>query len=497
MRHKAIPIASRGAQRRTPVAATSRSTPSTTPRIVDWILTLPMLVLLPVLLVPLLVIAASGPTLSVAGTLQPAGAVVVTGTGFDKREYVELSWDGQPVGWLPVTKTDRSGALTVSSVLPAQVAPGAHLVEARMKRSGKNSAARPEVIARVTVTIAGITPLAPAPTTAPPPITTPTPAPTVVVTPTPAPTATGHAPTPTPTPTPDSVPVLGPSPSPSHAAPAPAAGDGRVTCAGYPQPRVFLESQDHWSPIPDLGTLGHVHVGTCFPLGQTVSGIVEFDVRVLLFENKGTLTRVKMQDDGSNEHVLLKPNITPPDGGERIYWFNVKVDTRNMPDGVRQFRWYADVEHTNGNTQTARSSWPLDVENGKADAGVSGAALDVRFLNWYRVAKPIRDWGYIGPTVGGMPMSAVSGSFAIDVNCSLNGDSGSPGVSRTIVHIDPNFHHGSDGKIIYDDRPLGGTLTVNTAGLAPGPHKLSIRCLQVDGDERHEGIGVIPFTVAP
>ncbi|MGQ0607074.1 MAG: hypothetical protein ACT4OQ_01230, partial [Chloroflexota bacterium] len=74
---------------------------------------------------------------------------------------------------------------------------------------------------------------------------------------------------------------------------------------------------------------------------------------------------------------------------------------------------------------------------------------------------------------------------------------GSPGVSRTIVHNDPNIHQGSDGTIIYDGRPLGGTLTVSTAGLAPGPHKLSIRGLQVDGDERHEGIGVIPFTVAP
>ena len=274
-------------------------------------------------------------------------------------------------------------------------------------------------------------------------------------------------------------------------------GDPRLTCAGYPEPRVFLESQAHWSPIPNLGTLGHVHVGTCFPLAQTVSGIVQFDIRVVLFENKGTLTRVKMQDDASNEHVLLTPNITPPDGGERIFWFKVSVDTRNMADGVRQFRWYADVLHTNGNTQTARSSWPLDVENGKADAGVTGSALEVRFLNWYRVASPARNWGYIGPTVTGMPLSPVSGSFDIDVNCSLNGDADSPDITGSIVHIDPNFHQGSDGRIIYNGQPLSGRLTVNTAGLAPGLHKLSIRCQQLDGEERHEGIGVLPFTVAP
>ena len=493
MRHKAIPIASRGAQRRQPTAPSSRSTPPTTSRVKDWALTLPMLALLPVLLIPLLVIAAGGPTLSVGAGLQPAGPIVVSGLGFEKREYVELSWDGQPVSWLPTTKTDRSGAFVVSSVLPADLAPGAHLIEARMKKNGRDSVARPEVIAGVAVTIAAGAPVAPAPIAPPPPTPTPTPTPTAApatAAPTPTPTATAKAPiisNPTPTPT----------PTPSAAAPVPAPGDARLTCAGYPEPRVFLESQDHWSPIPDLGTLGHVHVGTCFPLGQTVSGVVEFDVRVVLFENKGTLARVKMQDDASTDHVVIKPNITPPDGGERIYWFNVKVDTRNMADGVRQFRWYADVEHTNGNTQTARSSWPLDVENGKADAGVSGSALELRFLNWYRVEKPTRNWGYIGPTVGGMPMSAVSGSFAIDVNCSVNGDSGSPGISKTIVHVDPNFHHGSDGKIVYEGQPLGGRLTVSTAGLASGPHKLSIRCVQVDGDERHEGIGVMPFTVAP
>ncbi|MEJ7803818.1 MAG: hypothetical protein WKH68_10685, partial [Candidatus Limnocylindria bacterium] len=79
---------------------------STTPPILNWILTLPMLALLPVLLVPLLVLAVSGQTLAVAGTLQPTGTIVVSGTNYAKGEYVELSWDGKPVAWLPSTKID-------------------------------------------------------------------------------------------------------------------------------------------------------------------------------------------------------------------------------------------------------------------------------------------------------------------------------------------------------------------------------------------------------
>lgn len=255
---------------------------------------------------------------------------------------------------------------------------------------------------------------------------------------------------------------------------------------------MFLESQDHWEPIPELGTLGHVHVGMCFPLGQTVSGTVTFHVRVVMYENKGTLIRVKGQDDSSNNFVLLQPNITPPDGGERVFTYTIKVDTTKMNDGIRHFRWYADVQHTNGNTQTARSNWPLNVQNGKAD---KNAPNSVRYMNWYKVADPFRDWGYIGPIVESIPLTPVNDKLVLDVKCALNGVSNSPAIDKTIVNLDPNFHHGSNGTVLYDGKPLSGEFVVNTANLAEGEHRLAIRCVQEDGDELHEGIGVVPFTV--
>lgn len=316
------------------------------------------------------------------------------------------------------------------------------------------------------------------------PTATPSPSPEPSSTPLPSSTISPTA-TPSPQPTPTPSPIATATPGPSQPPPS-------TSCNSYPEPRIFLETQDHWSPIPELGTLGHVHIGMCFPLGQTVSGNVDFDIRVIMYENKGELIRVKGQDDASRNFYLNQPNITPPDGGERVFWFHTTVDTTRMADGIRHFRWYADVEHTNGNTQTARANWPLDVENGTTDRN---APNSVRYLNWYQVENPKRNWGYIGPTVDEIPLTPVDQSLTLNVKCALNGDSNSPAIDRSMVNLDANFHHGSQGTIVYSGAPLNGNLTVNTSGLSEGAHRLSIRCIQEDGDETHEGIGIVPFTV--
>jgi len=149
---------------------------------------------------------------------------------------------------------------------------------------------------------------------------------------------------------------------PTSAAPDP------VNCTGYPEPRVFVESQDWWEPIPVLGGVGHIHQGMCFPVGQTVSGNVRFDMRVTFHNNKGTLTRLKMQDDHSTDHWVEHLSFVPSNAMTSTFWRTVVLDTTKMPDGVRLFRWYAEITQANGNEQLARAAWPLDVENGKADS---------------------------------------------------------------------------------------------------------------------------------
>src|SRR5574338_1040135 len=71
-------------------------------------------------------------------------------------------------------------------------------------------------------------------------------------------------------------------------------GGNPVDCSGYPEPRVFLEVQDWWLQTPGASgtSFGHVHVGTCFPYGATLSGPVAFDVRGVMHDNPGVLQRV-------------------------------------------------------------------------------------------------------------------------------------------------------------------------------------------------------------
>jgi hypothetical protein len=204
--------------------------------------------------------------------------------------------------------------------------------------------------------------------------------------------------------------------------------------------------------------------------------VVTFNVRVVRHDNLGPLVRVKGQDDKSNNFYLVKPNI--PCSGDCTDWFTATVDTTKMPDGLRLFRWYADVEHANGNTQTARSGWPLDVENGKSDSN-GATAGQYKYQNWYREANPAKDWGYTGPII------TRTGPLTFSVKCTTNGG---PAIDRSIIHVDPDFHAGEDGTILKDVAgAFNGSVTVPSDA-----DKLVARCRQEDGGKIHEGVGVMP-----
>ena len=76
---------------------------------------------------------------------------------------------------------------------------------------------------------------------------------------------------------------------PARAAPDP------LTCQGYPEKRVYLESQSWWEPQkgppehPGTGKQGHIHVETCFPLYQTLggTGTIGFDITIRLHNMPG------------------------------------------------------------------------------------------------------------------------------------------------------------------------------------------------------------------
>ncbi len=441
---------------------------------------------------------ASTPTLTVSGDIQPDAVLTLTGHGFPPNHPIELTWDDKPITSAATARSDADGRFTIQIRLPSDVRPGRHTVGAV---AGPDD---PTAVAHVTA-LDGLTAMGTFPPLGPPP-SVEAHLPIVRATPPDSDTGSGSAaadgnstashddhtqPSAASPPT---------APQPTPMPPMPAMGEhgGSLDCSGYPEPRVWVESQDWWSPIPELGGMGHMHMGMCFPVGQTVGGSVAFDLRVVLHHNAGTLTRIKMQDDHSTEHLVLRPNQAVGDG---VYWFNVSIDTRNMPDGLRLFRFYADLEHPNGNRQTARPMFPLRVENGGGDDNWSDRQHEMRATAWYREAKPDLDWGYVGAVIESYNPGPYLGTAAFEARCFVNGENGdaaasSPALSSWSVHIDPDFHAGNPGILIAQGSgQLKQTIAFQTGGLSHGWHRLVVRCNQVLDDREHAAVGVFSILV--
>src|SRR6266571_1199195 len=162
-------------------------------------------------------------------------------------------------------------------------------------------------------------------------------------------------------------------------------GPNPVTCAGYPEERVFLESQSWWvdknHPFPGA----HIHWGTCFPLlnekleEPVVTGQkIHFDVKLQLHDDPGTVTllRVQIFEDGvdptwSQTVSIRCPKPPAPENPTCVMWESFDVPLDNLPfDGRRELRMTANMG--TGNTEPTHccrmyntTRWPMLVRNGK------------------------------------------------------------------------------------------------------------------------------------
>ncbi len=84
-----------------------------------------------------------------------------------------------------------------------------------------------------------------------------------------------------------------------------------------------MEVHTWWEgdPIP-AGQIAHLHAGTCFPLGQTVSGNVAFDVRIVMHDNPGQLYRYEtgLHTDGRGEGDLAVQELNQRCATTCEYW---------------------------------------------------------------------------------------------------------------------------------------------------------------------------------
>jgi pectate lyase len=161
-------------------------------------------------------------TLAVSSVEHPGDVLEIVGSGFPKHVLVTFLWNGEPVEWLPDTRTDSTGALSMEVTVPWLLDPGSYQLTVRPAEGGIAT----EEVETVTVGVPTVvsTNVAEDDLTEPPHLL-----PTATAEPTPAPTRGA----PTPSAAPDPTDGGGTAAAPSQGAPAPVAPPATVGVAGY------------------------------------------------------------------------------------------------------------------------------------------------------------------------------------------------------------------------------------------------------------------------
>jgi hypothetical protein len=272
----------------------------------------------------------------------------------------------------------------------------------------------------------------------------------------------------------------------AHAEPNP------VTCEGYPEARVFLEAQGWWVADPGQtgSDFGHLHMGTCFPLYQAVSGVVAFDVRTMMHDNPGELfhilPRVCLNSSGTCYNA---PDVkfVPPHTCETDceFWTRIDVDTARYPyDGLASIRFRAEALEPDGNKLRASNDWLVYVSNGNpVNDFRQGRTLIGK--GWYTGQK------YALPRLLTYPLPT-TGVITLKVRCGA-----SKNFKECLVSVDPDFHAGNDGNVLLRATSAGSyQITLDTSAFSPGTHALVLRTKALSPlSSTLAGVLKVPFVV--
>jgi len=291
---------------------------------------------------------------------------------------------------------------------------------------------------------------------------------------------------------------------PTLAAPDP------LTCTGYPEARVFVESQSWWLRTPGkTGTsFGHVHQGACLPVeGVRVTGTLHLDVRVILHNGENQTGRVKFHsvagviktdsqeltvaEDSSHEgFVCSVPTCT--------FWLSLNLNTAlSNYDGRQEIRLRGDAGTSDGNQIKVSVNAHPYFANAKPLNPIDYKPYS-RGKGWYKTA------GYCEASLLTPVPLSVSGTWQPQIKMVNHGQSGPPAdlpVTHHTARLDPDFHAVPpvEGTILNDGpgQLLPTTLAIDTRTLAKGRHALHLRadCDSPSGST-NSGVLVIFFTVA-
>jgi hypothetical protein len=251
--------------------------------------------------------------------------------------------------------------------------------------------------------------------------------------------------------------------------------------------RVFLESQSWWSDsrVPFPGA--HIHLGTCFPLTQVVTGTVPFEVMGMLHNQPGTVNILRLQvwNNGSQPKYQQTVNWScATNDCTRIFPFS--LNTTGFAAGRYEVRMTLNVPKTpTGKRQYESTRWDICIRSctprvsGQNRMGAAGWYTNSDYAN-----VAINDVDGLRLMYGG----PVSGTTTFRVK----GDK-----PLLNVAIDARAHGMDPGMVIYQGAGANAwrTITLDTTLLANGPHRLFIRTDHKIADGTSSGVFVLPFTV--
>jgi hypothetical protein len=267
------------------------------------------------------------------------------------------------------------------------------------------------------------------------------------------------------------------------------------TCVGAPpeetttygEPRVFLEAQGWWGArradgsVPRYGDAEHLHVGTCFPLNQAVSGVVTLRVRVLghNMQPGAFISRTDVGDANSSYKVTKIWNVkADPFTANVTAVADIQLDTTKLGTGWRELRFQTKLVRPDNAEIHASTSWCVNLQNGgtvKNDGACVGTKPVLEGRGWYSCFeyKKARLQNFAYPWKGvpaGAPLTFSAGM--------LDGAGSDTLVTGFDVRLDPDLHHGVLGARIGSGTATTGTsgktFTIPGALLTPGLHKLML-----------------------
>lgn len=474
-----------------------RSAPAPRSRLTDVTATLVMVLTLVIGFVATEHAQAGQSAMAVSGDATPGATLMITGTNFGRLETLQVLLDRDANG-MPSVTTDRSGNFSVAIVLPSPLAAGDHeLAAARMRGNGARVAVAATVVVSMQATSHaggghGSMSEPPSPSD---PASTPSASPSTVPVADADPVAEPEAVAPPLAATPAPLPAA-PAPVAPTPAPAPPMMANPVSCDGYPEPRIWLESQAWWLQTPGAGGthFGHAHVGTCFPYNVPVAGQVAFDVKITFFDNPGTLVRLAPHvTTASDTYNFDQPelNWTAPNGMGEL-WQHVVIDTTRIPvDGLQELRMFAQIREPDGKEMHVSTGWQLNIANGRPASNYRAQGLAfTEGRGWYT------DVDYTVARFSSVIPPSVSGVWTFNVDLKP-GAGGIPVTSHTVA-VDANVHMGMPGWVIQSGAgEYVGQVSIDTRQLANGQHKLMLRAdAAAATGSTNSGLLVIVFNVA-